>query len=219
MLIHLVAAALLAAAPAAAVTVTSLPGAPDPGIAFGETRVASFDTPLAAGVVNTTAGSVITAAGSIGGVRAAPAWTGSGVYQSIGAGGSSLFDFSAWGSPLSSFSLYWGSIDSYNFIDFLDANGLRIAGLSGSDLPRFDGNQTASASNRRVVFGFAPFESITAVRLRSTGAAFEYDDIGAAAHYEAFTGAVPEPASWALLITGFGLIGVSMRRRRTVVAV
>lgn len=214
MIIRLVAAVLLAAAPAAAVTVTSVPGAPDPGLAFGETLVASFDTPLAAGVVNTTAGSVITAAGSISGVRAAPAWTDAGVYQSIGAGGSSLFDFSAWGSPLSSFSLYWGSIDSYNFIDFLDANGLRIAGLSGGDLPRFDGSQTASASNRRVIFDFEPFESITAVRLSSTGAAFEYDDIGAAA----FTGAVPEPASWALLIAGFGLVGVSMRRRRTVVA-
>jgi PEP-CTERM motif len=28
------------------------------------------------------------------------------------------------------------------------------------------------------------------------------------------TGAVPEPASWAMLITGFGIIGATMRRRR-----
>jgi hypothetical protein len=27
-------------------------------------------------------------------------------------------------------------------------------------------------------------------------------------------GALPEPSSWALMITGFGLVGVSMRRRR-----
>lgn len=29
------------------------------------------------------------------------------------------------------------------------------------------------------------------------------------------SGAVPEPASWALMITGFGLVGSALRRRRT----
>ena len=29
---------------------------------------------------------------------------------------------------------------------------------------------------------------------------------------------VPEPASWAMLIAGFGLVGASQRRRRTSVA-
>jgi hypothetical protein len=28
---------------------------------------------------------------------------------------------------------------------------------------------------------------------------------------------VPEPATWAMLITGFGLVGASVRRRRGVV--
>ncbi|MGL6044543.1 MAG: PEPxxWA-CTERM sorting domain-containing protein [Sandaracinobacteroides sp.] len=32
--------------------------------------------------------------------------------------------------------------------------------------------------------------------------------------YSPLAGAVPEPASWALLITGFGLVGAAMRRRR-----
>lgn len=32
------------------------------------------------------------------------------------------------------------------------------------------------------------------------------------------SGAVPEPASWALMIAGFGLTGAAMRRRRVVVA-
>ena len=31
-------------------------------------------------------------------------------------------------------------------------------------------------------------------------------------------GGVPEPASWALMISGFGLAGAALRRRRTVVA-
>jgi hypothetical protein len=31
-------------------------------------------------------------------------------------------------------------------------------------------------------------------------------------------GTVPEPASWALMIVGFGLVGVSMRRRKAAIA-
>jgi hypothetical protein len=30
--------------------------------------------------------------------------------------------------------------------------------------------------------------------------------------------AVPEPASWAMMIAGFGLVGASMRRRKAVIA-
>lgn len=29
--------------------------------------------------------------------------------------------------------------------------------------------------------------------------------------------AVPEPAEWAMLLTGFGMVGVAMRRRKTLV--
>jgi PEP-CTERM motif len=34
----------------------------------------------------------------------------------------------------------------------------------------------------------------------------------------AFNGHIPEPASWAMMIAGFGLVGAAMRRRQTVVA-
>jgi hypothetical protein len=30
-------------------------------------------------------------------------------------------------------------------------------------------------------------------------------------------GAVPEPASWAMMIGGFGMVGAAMRRRRTAI--
>lgn len=41
-------------------------------------------------------------------------------------------------------------------------------------------------------------------------------DRGFATYVE--TGAVPEPASWALMIAGFGMTGAALRRRRTAIA-
>ncbi len=41
---------------------------------------------------------------------------------------------------------------------------------------------------------------------------------GVAVSLSSGTGAVPEPASWAMLIAGFGLVGATMRRRRAVIA-
>ena len=206
--------ALLAVVPAAAVVVTTAPGAPDPGMTAGERLVVSFDAINAAGVTNVTSGAVVTAAGSIGGVRAAPAGTPNGnVYQSIGTGGSSLFDFSqlSGGRGLTSASFYWGSVDAYNFVDVLDAAGSVVRTVSGTDLPQFNGDQTAAITNRRVYFNFAPQDGVTALRLRSTGMAFEFDNIAA--------GAVPEPVTWAMFTIGFGLVGAAMRRpRRTEVS-
>lgn len=56
-----------------------------------------------------------------------------------------------------------------------------------------------------------------------TSAAFEPANAGrafvGAINYSADgAGAIPEPATWAMLITGFGLIGMAMRGRRTLVA-
>jgi hypothetical protein len=43
-------------------------------------------------------------------------------------------------------------------------------------------------------------------------------DWAVGAQYTNFAFAVPEPASWALMIVGFGLTGAAMRRRRVAVA-
>ncbi len=207
-----IAIALLAAAPASAATLTSSPGAPDPGLAGGQQMLVSFDAPNAAGVTETMTGKVITGPGSTSGVRAAPAGTGNGAYQSIATGGSALFDFAVWanGRGLASLSLYWGSIDTYNYIDFLNPQGALVGSISGSDMPLSNGNQTIAMTNRRVLFGFTPQENVTAMRLRSTGNAFEFDSIGA----QAGAGAVPEPEAWTLGLIGATLVGGAMRYRR-----
>ena len=52
-----------------------------------------------------------------------------------------------------------------------------------------------------------------------TGAASLVGTLGAGSLVGLTAAAVPEPATWALLITGFGLVGVAARRRRTGAAV
>ena len=44
-----------------------------------------------------------------------------------------------------------------------------------------------------------------------------FDDFGSLAYSATFAGGVPEPATWAMMIVGFGAIGVGARRRRTAV--
>jgi hypothetical protein len=186
-------------------------GAPDAGPPPGQSLLVSFDTPNAAGVTEFSSGSVITAAGSIGGVRAAPAGNGS-VYRSLGGGGQSTFDFSGWtkGAPLASLSFEWGSIDSYNFVDFLNQRGETVWTMAGSDFPQYNGDQAAAITNQRVLISFQREADIAAVRMRSKGAAFEFDRLAGAVP----TGTVPEPASWLMMIIGFGFVGFGLRRKR-----
>jgi hypothetical protein len=212
----LLAAACFATPALAVVSIaSSIAGAPDPALPAGFTKVITFDTASAAGIVNTISGNVRTAAGNQSG-RAAPAGTApGGVYQSVGAGGASTFNFAGYLPPsqvLTGFSVYWGSVDNHNIVDFLRADGSLVSSFTGGNLPRFDGNQTLSATNRRITFAMTDLDRITQIRFRATGTAFEYDTIAVQ------TGVVPEPASWAMLITGFGLIGSALRRRRHAVA-
>ncbi len=200
---------VLATTPAAAVVVISAPGAPDPGIAKGETLVVDFDAANAKGIVETSWGTEVrTGRGSIGGVRAAPAGDET-AYRAIGWGSGTTFDFSQWtgNRPLASLSFYWGSIDRYNYVDLFDSHDRRVATIGGSDLPIPDGSWTSADANRRLYMAFKPKEDIRKVTFRSDGAAFEFDSLGAA-------GAVPEPATWVTLIAGFGLVGLAIRRRR-----
>jgi hypothetical protein len=93
-------------------------------------------------------------------------------------------------------------------VDVLGAGGAKIFTLSGSTLINANfGNQNLDATNRRVTFFAGGDQVITGLKFTSTGVAFEIDDIAVA-------GVIPEPASWALMIAGFGLVGAAMRRQR-----
>jgi hypothetical protein len=124
---------------------------------------------------------------------------------------SATVDLAAFGitKALTSFSLYWGSIDTYNTITFLDSamNTVFTLGGAGVPLANPNGDQGNQASNKRVNFDFGwAGADVRYVVLTSSQFAFESDDWAFAV--------VPEPATWAMLIAGFGMVGFAMRRRK-----
>lgn len=119
------------------------------------------------------------------------------------------------GTGYNQVSFLWGSIDNYNDIQLLDAAGNPFGLTFNGDDPNVadptaTGGQQGPGTNRRVFFTQGSGDPlIYGVRFSNNGQrAFEIENV-------AFGGAVPEPATWAMLIAGFGLVGGAMRRRRT----
>ena len=106
---------------------------------------------------------------------------------------------------LTSFSFYMGSPDTYNSIHLHGLNGYDQV-VSGSTLVTNDTNQQWSWGKRvNLDFGGA---QVTSIDFNSTSYSFEVDNFAGAA------GGVPEPATWGLIILGFGAMGAVLRRRR-----
>lgn len=183
---------------AAAVTVSSVDGASP----FGVPATFQFDgtTPQYNGAIYTN---------SVSNVRAQPAGS-TGGYAAVGpsnAQSSTILDLSAFGS-IKTISFLWGSIDDYNLLSVL-GTGVSFNGGSYGVAPS-TGNQANANSNRLVTLTFtgADRSNVTGLQFSSTSNAFEFDNVNVTA------GAVPEPASWALMLGGFGAIGGAMRSRR-----
>lgn len=200
----LCAAALAIAAVAqpasAAITISVAPGTMPYS---GPTPTFDFET----ATPQATGGTI--APGSVPGIRAQP-FGSTGNYWSIApADGPGLLDLSAYGA-LNSISFIWGSIDTYNTLEVLDAANGVLAVFTGSDANNpANGNQTLPASNALVTLLLTGAEVNTATRLRlsSTQNAFEVDNFA--------INAVPEPGTWAMMLLGFAGIGLSMRRKRS----
>jgi hypothetical protein len=183
-----------------------------PGVGAGETMVWNFDA------IHDTAhfsytGSTFTS--DILNVAAAPAGdtTTYGAGEPVGLGGSATFQVLP-GFQINSLSFDLGSLDFYNTLSFYSGNTLLKAFL-GSDLTALpDGDQDSNLTNRRYYFTFGGADSVNRVVFASTSPAFEFDNIAAA-----LVSAVPEPATWTMMILGFGFVGFMMRgnRRKTMV--
>jgi len=80
---------------------------------------------------------------------------------------------------------------------------------------RFDiPTSTAMLFDTYSIAGLGPITSIRFDPFERNGT-FQFDNI----RLSDVTGAVPEPATWAMMIGGFGLVGGAMRRRRSASAV
>lgn len=113
------------------------------------------------------------------------------------------------GGVLTRLSADWGSIDSYNTLTFYAGDTI-VQTITGSMFPPANGDQSSAATNRNVSFDFDRSLGITRIGFSSGSLAFELDNLA--------TTAVPEPATWAMLLVGFGLVGAAARRRTTSVA-
>ncbi|MGI4881000.1 MAG: Npun_F0296 family exosortase-dependent surface protein [Janthinobacterium lividum] len=195
-----VAAALTIAGSADALTLVASTNGPDQGPVAGQHMIQNFNT--GAGL---SGGSLVS--GNQPNQYAAPLGDTT-QYLAVLGGQTATLDLKA---PAKSLSFYWGSIDNYNTVSFY-AGTKMIGSYTGAAVPQApaDGNQTSPGNNRRVDFNFGT-DRVTSVKFASSQNSFELDSVAAA---------VPEPATWAMLITGMGLVGVSLRRRRgsTVVA-
>ena len=111
------------------------------------------------------------------------------------------------GGAFSAFQFDWGSIDSYNTLTIHSSIG-DVAVVPGGNFPNTaNGNQFAPGTNGLFTVRATAGETFTGITLASGSNSFEIDNL-------AVTGGVPEPASWALMIRGFGSAGVMLRRRR-----
>jgi hypothetical protein len=131
------------------------------------------------------------------------------------------------GAKINYIGFYYGSIDTYNEIRLFNAGGL-VSGAAGSLVQDgiisgteilnaqggTSGNQTQNGSNQYLNVNFADSETFTAFEFRTTGVAFELDNvvIGLTKRVE-----ISEPGI--LGLAGLGLVGMglAMRRRRAAV--
>ena len=209
------AAAILAFAGSAhaAVTFTSTPY--DAGTPAGESMIDNFSDPIAAGY--TLSGGTLETGSHYN--AATPAGDTTQYLAAIGPSDTATLTSA---KLLNALSVYVGSLDSYNFITFSGPSGFSET-LTGSQLTPATltnptgtptGDQFSGDTNRLFTFDFAA-DPINEVQFGSNGVSLEFDNISAKA-----ISAAPEPASWALMIVGVGLIGGALRfgARRQAVA-
>lgn len=162
--------------------------------------VLDFDGFIAPGFSLSLAGSAGIFDGALGlieGIAAPPPGTLS-QYLAIQQGGSAILTT----PQIRRLSVYIGSPDAFNAIRFVGLDGFDVT-LEGAALAAgaFHGDQSIG---RRMTYDFGDAR-VTQVIFSSSGSSFEFDNVA--------VGIVPEPGAWALMITGFGMIGAALRAR------
>jgi opacity protein-like surface antigen len=210
-------AAMLLATPSvasAAVTVTSVAAPTDYSTTNADTITYDFDgkTPV------NTGGAIVTPP-SVENQHAVPVGS-AGSYYSVGPtfngpgeGIGSIF-FDVIGTGISTVSFLWGSADHHNSLQFFGLDGATeyaigdlFTGAAVVAPADPNGDWTSDLTNRLVTFTFTDADqAVKGVRLNSTVNGFEIDSMT--------IGAVPEPATWAMMMVGFAMVGAASRMRR-----
>jgi len=117
------------------------------------------------------------------------------------------------------FGLYWGSMDTYNTLEFFKGGvGGKLvasfAGCSSTDLTpgcADSGNQINNTTNRYVNFNFTGGDTYDTVVFVTTTPAFEVDNL--AIQSSEISNGVPELSTWGMMLLGFAGIGLVAYRR------
>lgn len=142
--------------------------------------------------------------GSVGGQSARPAFGSTGNFATVKTGGMYTSVF----APTTAFSFVLGSLDTYNTLTIRYEDNTEQAYIGGqiiNDLTFPSGNQISGETNGVVTYTVTDGPRISGAVFQSSANSFEFDNLAA--------GAVPEPATWAMMLGGFGLIGAVSRRR------
>ena len=202
--VALLAALIGGSTAASAATLVSFNGGS--GMLWGGTTVIQDFESLAAGSPGAAIGSnAFVYAGSVGGQAARPNFGSTGNFGTVLSGGSYSIDF----APTTLFTFVLGSLDTYNSLRLRYEDGssqLYAGGQIINDLVFPSGNQISGETNGVVTYQVTSGPRLTGAVFTASGNSFEFDNLAVAA--------VPEPASWALMISGFGLIGGALRRRQ-----
>lgn len=204
-------AAIAAAAPAqAAPTIYFVQGsyaepAYTTATVFQSFESAPANTAYTAGTNEAVSGTVNVMSGTVPGlsVDPTPSGVGGNNYLDI-VNGSYSYAFT---TPVQFFSFILGSLDTYNSLKltFSDNTSQIFTGAQIVGQPVVFNSTGNSGTAGRVAFDVGGGAGITSATFSSTQAAFEID---------ALASAVPEPATWGLMILGVGMAGAQMRGRR-----
>ena len=171
------------------------------GTANGFT-LSNTNTPGLFGIGAFTGASVVSGSNTVGNGYSAPT-NDSTNYLAIFQNGAQTIANTATG--YNTLSLYWGSPDAFNTITFLDQTGASLGSITASSVAGL----TSLTESALVTLNAS--QNFYGVSLSSSSNSFELDNV----KFSSTTAAVPEPASWAMMIGGFGLVGFAMRRRHS----